>query len=59
MDDDLRTRIAGTSERLHRRALDLSKPGELFRDTALLMGAYAIQLEALLAIADDLDALRT
>ena len=59
MDLGLRARLSRVSKRLHRRALDLSKPAELNEDMALLMSAYAIHLEALLAIANDLHTLKT
>lgn len=57
MNIDLRDRLAGVSEQLHLRSLDLHKPAELDRDMGLVLKALAIQAEALLALAASLDGL--
>lgn len=55
MNADIKKRLKSVSDRLHMRAIEHS-PGP-DPDTAMLLQATAIQMEALLALAADLKAL--
>lgn len=50
MDDDLRNRLSTQSERLHKRALELSHPNQ-DHDMATVMSALAVISEALVSLA--------
>ena len=59
MDDDLRRRLEQASMGLHDRARELSHPGKGDEDTARIMSALALTMEAVRVLGAEIKALRS